>query len=87
MWTIASSSSILAAMGMKSVWLSPLASILRREHVDDVDNVDEDRGRPTPSDSGWRLANHRPAITAQLAVGLRALMVRLAGRGSARLGR
>ena len=58
-WTIRSSSSILAAMGMKSVWLSPLASLMRRSHDDDDDWED---ARPPSSDSGWRLPEERPLI-------------------------
>ena len=58
-WTIRSSSSILAAMGMKSVWLSPLASLMRRSHDDDDDWED---ARPPSSDSGWPLPDKRPLI-------------------------
>lgn len=80
-------------MGMKSVWLSPLASLMRRSHNDDDDWED---ARPTSSDSGWGLPDERPLIaemngalaadpeltgnTSRPAVGLRARLARLLRR-------
>ena len=77
-------------MGMKSVWLSPLASLMRRSHEDDVD---WDDASTTSSDSRWRWPDGRPLIAevsgtlaadpeltsnpARLAVGLRARLARL----------